>query len=280
VRFFAADQNRSVAIMKQMLLLFVLALGKKHDCSKNKLRNVKELPPLSKHTATIIFLHGLGDDGDGWKQTLKSLQKKFLPFAKFVLPIAPLQPISEYNKQEMVAWFDFKRGIDYQTAKFRCVQESMTMVSTLIFEETGNGLPKKNIFIGGFSQGAAMAIKFAQMNGDTLGGFIALGGFLLSDISRVSSDSFMLGDMFLGHGKDDDRVPVQASEKVATNLRNHGFFVDWHVYPGVGHSSSKEMIRDMKDFLVKRVPKTRELKSIEELQKILEEANREKKFEL
>lgn len=39
------------------------------------------------HTATLIFLHGLGDSGHGWSSSLRVLCKKFT-FLKVICPHA------------------------------------------------------------------------------------------------------------------------------------------------------------------------------------------------
>lgn len=45
--------------------------------------------PITKHTATVIFVHGLGDSGHGWKQVAEILQdNKELEHIKWVLPHA------------------------------------------------------------------------------------------------------------------------------------------------------------------------------------------------
>jgi predicted esterase len=47
------------------------------------------LPPLEKknHTATVIWMHGLGDTGFGWKDVMEIIQAKN-PHIKFILPTA------------------------------------------------------------------------------------------------------------------------------------------------------------------------------------------------
>ena len=42
----------------------------------------------TKHTATVIILHGLGDTANGWSSFGPMLQMK-LPHVKFVFPTAP-----------------------------------------------------------------------------------------------------------------------------------------------------------------------------------------------
>lgn len=45
------------------------------------------LAPLTTHTATIIFSHGLGDTAHGWISFAQSMRPRF-PYVKWVLPTA------------------------------------------------------------------------------------------------------------------------------------------------------------------------------------------------
>lgn len=45
-------------------------------------------PAKSKHTATVIILHGLGDTGRGWSDFGPMLQAS-MPHVKFIFPTAP-----------------------------------------------------------------------------------------------------------------------------------------------------------------------------------------------
>ena len=44
-----------------------------------------------KHTATLIFLHGLGDTGHGWASSLADVRPSHL---KVVCPTAPIMPVT------------------------------------------------------------------------------------------------------------------------------------------------------------------------------------------
>ncbi|KAF2597089.1 hypothetical protein F2Q68_00007564, partial [Brassica cretica] len=50
--------------------------------------------PKGKHQATIVWLHGLGDNGSSWSQLLETLP---LPNIKWICPTAPSQPISLFG---------------------------------------------------------------------------------------------------------------------------------------------------------------------------------------
>lgn len=52
-------------------------------------------PALSRHTATVIFVHGLGDSGHGWADAVQLWQRKHrLDEVKFILPNARVMPIT------------------------------------------------------------------------------------------------------------------------------------------------------------------------------------------
>ena len=49
--------------------------------------------PTKAHTSTVIFLHGLGDTGDGWKPVADMLAPNF-PHTKWILPHAVRYPFT------------------------------------------------------------------------------------------------------------------------------------------------------------------------------------------
>jgi len=73
--------------------------------SQLKLSAVIQKSLLPKHTATVIFLHGLGDSGEGWAPVTKQLGQ-YLPHVKFILPNAPVQPVTLNLGMSMPSWYD------------------------------------------------------------------------------------------------------------------------------------------------------------------------------
>ncbi|KAI9581245.1 hypothetical protein GQX74_013832 [Glossina fuscipes] len=64
------------------------------------------IEPISNHTSTLIFLHGLGDSDHGWSSAFECIQ---LPNMKIVCPNAPSQPVAKNGGFRVPSWFDFKR---------------------------------------------------------------------------------------------------------------------------------------------------------------------------
>lgn len=67
------------------------------------------VPPASgkRATATLIFAHGLGDTGAGWYDVAQMLSARpALQHVRFVLPNAPVVPVSLNMGMKMPSWFD------------------------------------------------------------------------------------------------------------------------------------------------------------------------------
>lgn len=61
--------------------------------------------PLSKHTASIIFAHGLGDSAAGWAPLAQALSRKpQFAHVRWVLPTAPVAPVTANGGYRMTSW--------------------------------------------------------------------------------------------------------------------------------------------------------------------------------
>lgn len=53
------------------------------------------VPAATRHTATVIFAHGLGDTGHGWGPVVENWRRRQrLDHVKFILPHALTKPIT------------------------------------------------------------------------------------------------------------------------------------------------------------------------------------------
>ncbi|KAI3711677.1 hypothetical protein L1987_70217 [Smallanthus sonchifolius] len=60
-----------------------------------------------KHQATIVWLHGLGDDGLSWSQVLETLP---LPNIKWICPTSPVQPLTLFGGNSTTAFVGNRTG--------------------------------------------------------------------------------------------------------------------------------------------------------------------------
>jgi hypothetical protein len=78
----------------------------------NMSSSITRLPPLlfpatARHTATVIFIHGLGDTGHGWAGAVENWRRRQrLDEVKFILPHAPAIPITCNWGMKMPGWYD------------------------------------------------------------------------------------------------------------------------------------------------------------------------------
>ena len=97
-------------------------------------------------------------------------------------------------------------------------------MKNLINKIEKNGYSPSKIFLIGFSQGACLAIDFALRLQFSIGGIVAIAGFIkfkerfLSEASNESGDTPIL----LMHGKQDDIIPIKAGETAYNILLEKG----------------------------------------------------------
>ncbi|KAI6207690.1 Cathepsin X [Aphelenchoides besseyi] len=198
--------------------------------------------PLAEHSASVIFLHGRGDTGFGWKDVVEGPLR--LPHVRYVLPHAPNRAMSRFNGAKMPAWFDIQRmafdcGEDYDH-----VNETRKMVFDLIEAEKQEGIDASRIVISGFSQGASAALTSALTYPQRLAGIVALSGFVLCK-DRLKSECTANKDtpLFYGCGDSDDVVPFKdVMERGAHFLEEFQSGLQFHVYKQLGHCTSYQVV--------------------------------------
>src|SRR4051812_47172051 len=102
-----------------------------------------DLPPLTAitvpaaqppATAAVIFLHGLGDTGDGWAPVAPVLATH-LPHVKFVFPNAPRQRVTLNFGMKMPSWYDITSLTNYDNQDEAGIMESSFRINALIRSE-------------------------------------------------------------------------------------------------------------------------------------------------
>lgn len=211
------------------------------------------LQPTAKQTASVIFLHGLGDTGHGWSTVFQSFKK---PHIKYIFPTAPIRPVSLNGGFEMTAWFDIL-GLKPDAAQDEeGIKKSSQILLNLVQEEVKNGIPAERIIIGGFSQGGATALYTALTSSIKFGGVLALSTWLPLH-NRFPDQLKQVENLFATpilqcHGDCDVMVPAKWAQMSSQVLKSLGFSkVDFKMYKGVSHSSSEEEMDDVTDFIQK-----------------------------
>src|SRR5712691_10602881 len=108
-------------------------------------------------TASIIWLHGLGADGNDFAPIVPEIRLPPLAI-RFVFPHAPIQPVTINGGMRMRAWYDITDGAIRREDE-RGVRASQALIETLIGREKERGTKAEQLVLAGFSQGGAIALQ-------------------------------------------------------------------------------------------------------------------------
>ena len=194
----------------------------------------------------VIWLHGLGADGNDFVPLIPELVRPDWPAIRFVFPHAPVRPVSINGGAPMRAWYDIRELDLANRADEQGVAESVTQVEALIAREQARGIPASRIILAGFSQGGAVTLAAGLRRSEPLAGLVGLSTYMPTAQGAQAAlvDGAQRQPVFMAHGSEDPVVPYLAGKQSSALLRRLGFDVDWHVYP-MQHSVCGEEIRDL-----------------------------------
>ncbi|KAF9575563.1 hypothetical protein EC968_002499 [Mortierella alpina] len=211
----------------------------------------------TKHTATVVFLHGFGDSGAGWAPVGEQLGP-YLPHVKFIFPNAPAIPIAVNGGMLTPAWYNIlsMSTINREQDERGLLSSQQQVMQTIREEVEKNKIPANRIVIGGFSQGCALALLTALTSELKFAGVIALSGYmpLHSKIMSMAANANKKTPIFFGHGDADQVVKYEYGQQTSEFLQTHGYNVQFHTYPRMDHSVCPEELRDMLNFLKETIP--------------------------
>lgn len=198
----------------------------------------------------IIWLHGLGADGNDFVPLVPQLVVPDWPALRFVFPNAPEQAITINNGMRMRAWYDIK-GLDIADKQDADgIMASVRQIEALIARENERGIPTERIILAGFSQGGAIALSVGLRHAQRLAGLVILSSYLpLSDrLAAERNPANAAIPIFWGHGSVDPVVPLILGERSRNTLQNLGYTVDWHAWP-MAHQVCMEEIEALRAWL-------------------------------
>ncbi|KAK9383828.1 Phospholipase/carboxylesterase/thioesterase [Kockiozyma suomiensis] len=216
------------------------------------------VPALKKHTATVIFMHGLGDSGNGWRFLAEEYRKlKVLDHVKFVFPNAPVQRVTVNFGMEMPSWFDLTSFDKIESQEdSQGMWKSVDRLKAFVADEVKEGISPDRIVIGGFSQGCAISLLAGLTTDAKYAGVVGLSGFIpmRSKISELHQTHGIKLPFFVGHGTADQVVKYEYAVFSKTKLAELGVPCEFHEYQGLAHSASPAEIAHVLEFLKKTIP--------------------------
>jgi len=200
-----------------------------------------------KANATVIWLHGLGTDGHDFAPIVQELD---IPNIRFVLPHAPVLPVTINNGYAMPAWYDIYELNNDTLQDELGIRTTETKIAELIEHELSQDISVNRVLLAGFSQGGAIALHTGLRYPKRLGGILALSTYLplKSKLLTERHPENLDVPIFMAHGKFDSVITLASSQASKAALLSAGYKVEWHEYP-MAHSVSTEEIDDIRDFL-------------------------------
>lgn len=201
-------------------------------------------------TRAVIWLHGLGADGNDFAPIVPELRLPDTPGIRFVFPHATIQPVTINGGLPMRSWYDIRNADLAQREDAQGIRRSQHAIQALIARENARGIATRHIALAGFSQGCAMTLHTGLRLEEPLAGLIGLSGYLpLADaLDEEAHPANQKTPIFLAHGTQDPVVPLQRAQDSCKRLIDHGYDVSWKTYP-MPHSVCAQEILDISDFL-------------------------------
>ena len=214
-----------------------------------------EIETASRPDASVIWLHGLGDTGDGWSQVVPGLALPASMRVRFIFPHAPKMAVAINNGYVMPAWYDIREANLAERADVAGVQRSQAQLTALIARENARGIDDARVVLAGFSQGGAVALYTGLRHPKRIAGIVALSTYLIGTASAASEASAANRDVpiFMGHGTFDPVVRLAWAQASREALVQAGYHVEWHEYP-MEHSAVTEEVAAVGAFLRRVLP--------------------------
>jgi phospholipase/carboxylesterase len=182
---------------------------------------------------TIILLHGLGgDENSMWilEQSLPTVGLKIAPRALYQMDGNGYS----WVENRLQGW---PTAMDFES--------SVEAINNLVVElEAEAALNREELFLMGFSQGAALAFTAAADPRLQPKAVIAAAGFL----PKGHFSEFSGLPIFWGHGSRDEWVPIERARSDAILLRDFGAKIHF-CETDVGHKLGTECLNGLQDWM-------------------------------
>jgi len=185
---------------------------------------------LKNAKRALILLHGRGASAED----MAGLAQEFsLPGDLLVL--APQASENVWYPQRLTAPIETNEPF---------LSSALLRVTEVVGMLHENGIPAEKVLIGGFSQGASLAIEFVLRNARRWGGLLAFSGGYIWPIGQPRK---AVGDLhgtpvFLGCSDVDPYIPLERVNETCVMLETMGAQLTKRIYPGMGHTINQDEI--------------------------------------
>lgn len=192
--------------------------------------------PLDQAKLAIILIHGRGASA----QDILSLSRELAhPNAVYLAPQAAGGQWYPYRFVEPIA----RNEPDFSSA--------LGLLDRIVAQAGEAGIAADHVVIGGFSQGACMALEYAARRPQRWGGVIAFSGALIGDGDRLHAYTGSLAEtpIFIGCSDIDFHIPLARVQESTKRLTMLGAAVTERLYPGMGHSINEDELEQARTLI-------------------------------
>lgn len=213
-----------------------------------------DVMPQAAHDATVIWLHGLGDSGNGFAPLVPELKLPTDMGIRFIFPHAPVQPITINNGMPMRAWYDIRSLSIEQRADIEGVIASAASVRALVDNEIVNGIKPERIILAGFSQGGVIAYHLGLRYEKTLAGILTLSTYMSESdkLAEQGNEANKQTPLLVCHGQHDEVVQPALGRMAYDALIKAEYNATWKDYP-MQHNVCAEEIADISQWIQERL---------------------------
>lgn len=202
--------------------------------------------------ACVIWLHGLGDSGNGFSPIVPELNLPASMPVRFLFPHAPERAVTINNGMVMRAWYDIKTFDLDNRADLEGVLESMEQVNALVEAQHEAGFAYDKIVLAGFSQGGVIALHLGTRIQHKIAGIMALSTYMCKPelLADEAAQENKATPIMMAHGVQDPVVPMALGKMAFDALEQNGFSVTWQTYT-MQHSVCLQEVEDISAWLQK-----------------------------
>ena len=195
--------------------------------------------PLPK--ALVIWIHGLGANQNDFVNFINELNlEEFM----FILPNAPLRKITMNQGFEMRGWYDIE-SLNFTNQDNEGLQKSKRYIESIV-KSKYDKLNKTKLFIGGFSQGAALAYYVGLTSKLNFTKIVSLSGYCPEMDISINKLNLKIQAI---HGINDNVININLAKDSYEKLKiNKNFILKEYK---MGHEVIKEEIFDVREFLLR-----------------------------
>ena len=196
-----------------------------------------------KSTADVVLIsfHGYGANNWGFEPFIKLLNLNLDGRLHVIMPNAPV----DNGKR---SWYPLPSTLNGSVVED---DEGIMNSKKIIAEALHDHIDiDKRLFLGGFSQGAALSLSMGLNNDMESNGIIAISGYVpsASKINIVDHSK----DIYVAHGKNDTTISIETHEKSIRFLdKNNLSYTEY--LDDCGHTISKAMIGSLSEWMYNRL---------------------------